>query len=129
MEQAALNKLLTYLPPEVREAVRAVFTVQQQAIAQRDEVIESLEQRIRELEAQLNQNSRNSSRYRRAAISEEALAPAKAARKAGSLADSLVPQGQHIENGAERGGKDRKPLPCGMFRLWRWYIQAAKLGL
>ncbi|MCB0614310.1 MAG: IS66 family transposase [Phaeodactylibacter sp.] len=62
MEQAALNKLLTYLPPEVREAVRAVFTVQQQAIAQRDEVIESLEQRIRELEAQLNQNSRNSSR-------------------------------------------------------------------
>lgn len=62
MEQAALNELLHYLPPEVREVALAVFTVQQQAIAQRDEVIESLEQRIKELEAQLNQNSRNSSR-------------------------------------------------------------------
>ena len=31
MEQAALNKLLHYLPPEVREAVLAVLTVQQQS--------------------------------------------------------------------------------------------------
>ena len=62
MDSPALNELLSKLPPDVGQAFRIILSVQQEAIAQRDETIRALEQRIKELEAQLNQNSRNSSR-------------------------------------------------------------------
>ena len=62
MDLPALNELLSNLPPGVRQPVSIIISVHQEAIAQRDETIQALEQRIKELEAQLNQNSRNSSR-------------------------------------------------------------------
>ena len=62
MNSPALNELLSKLPPDVRKAVSIIISVQQEAIAQQGEMIQSLEGRIKELEAQLNQNSRNSSR-------------------------------------------------------------------
>jgi len=61
MEPSALNKLLSKLPPDLGQAVSAIVAVQQEAISQRDETIQGLKQRIKELEAQLNQTSRNSS--------------------------------------------------------------------
>ncbi|MCO6486846.1 MAG: hypothetical protein J5I98_00445, partial [Phaeodactylibacter sp.] len=62
MEPHALNKLLSKLPPDIRQAISFIISVHQEAIAQRDATIQALEARVRELEAQLNQNSRNSSR-------------------------------------------------------------------
>ncbi|WP_425421674.1 IS66 family transposase [Phaeodactylibacter xiamenensis] len=62
MEPSALNNLLSKLPPDISQVVRVIVSMQQEAISQRDETIRALEQRIKELEAQLNQNSRNSSR-------------------------------------------------------------------
>lgn len=62
MEPSALNNLLSKLPSDISQVVRVTFSMQQEAISQRDETIRALEQRIKELEAQLNQNSRNSSR-------------------------------------------------------------------
>lgn len=59
---ATLNEVLSKLPPDVGQALRLILSMQQQAIAQRDEMIRSLEQRIKELEGQLHQNSQNSSR-------------------------------------------------------------------
>lgn len=57
-----LKDLLSKLPPDVGQALRLILSMQQEVIAQRDETIRLLEQRIKELEAQLHQNSRNSSR-------------------------------------------------------------------
>ena len=62
MNSPALNELLSKLPPDVRKAVSIIISVQQEAIAQQGETIQALDARIKELEAQLNQNSRNSSR-------------------------------------------------------------------
>lgn len=62
MNTGALNDLLSKLPPDVRQVVSMIISVQQEAIAQRDETIDALSERIKELEAQIHQNSRNSSR-------------------------------------------------------------------
>lgn len=53
MNIAALNDLLSKLPPDVRQLVSMIISVQQEAIAQRDKTIHTLDQRIKELEAQI----------------------------------------------------------------------------
>ena len=61
MKTAPLDHIYNLLPASSRPLVEMLVRAYEEDLSQRDELIRDLEARIRHLENQLNQNSRNSS--------------------------------------------------------------------